>query len=162
MSETEPHQDESIPVEYVAGLLDGRGTIRVQISKHKDLSLGYNFYPNIIITSSSPATMGLLDEFCQQHDIECAVGERTSNTGYQFTVNSPDDVGGFLSLLQPYLVEKYEDAHLMLNEIIPRLNEATQDKDVAIEMMEYVDELHEGRRGQRRKYTADYFRDEWS
>lgn len=159
---TEPYTDQAIPIEYVAGLFDGAGSISLRISESNKTDIGFEIIPSVWVSINNEMVLGLLDEFGTDHGLFPKI-EQTGHGTTRWTLRSRRDVEQFLSTIEPHLVNHYERAGLMLYEVLPRLEkERHLTKRGFVEVAELADELDKHRlHGKERKYTADYFRERW-
>lgn len=85
---------------------------------------------------------------------------------YRWACNSPDDIERFLEPLLPFLVTEYESSVLMIEQILPRMEDGFHtEKEGFYELMEFVDIVRASnprRRSPELKYDQDYFAEAWS
>jgi|APHM01.1.fsa_nt_gi hypothetical protein len=149
---------------YVAGALDFGGSITNQVSKAEDTRVGYSIVPAIKFHKTNPTVLGFLDEFCQEHNLK--PGFRDEPTNYVLRIGRRADIEKLLRLVEPYMIAKVEPAMILLNEILPGLNDRRHSsKKGFIELMGYVDDVKRCSEATDKlsdaKYTQEYFRDEW-
>lgn len=148
---------------YLAGLVDGAGSIEVNVSPHSNYATGFRFEPKIRLSldESDAAVLGLLDEYCEEQGIQYSIEEREGSDTLRFVVQDPAHLCVFIDGFGNYLIRRYEDARIMLNEILPKVKDGEhRSKQGIYELMEYVEELREGT-GRDPKYTQEWFENEW-
>ncbi|OYR54979.1 hypothetical protein DJ70_12645, partial [Halorubrum halodurans] len=75
-----------------------------------------------------------------------------------------DDLRRFILLIEPYLIHRQPVAMVLIEDLIPGLEAGKGSTEEGfVELMGYVDEIRKHTHGTgRRKYTQDYFRDEFN
>lgn len=146
---------------YVAGVIDGGSAITVVVGKDSKARLGYHITPTISLRRRNPAILQVIDEWATEHGIRGSIIEK--NDSIEWKLQSRDDVREFLELLEPYLIVHDNTAQLILNEVLPRLDEGThRTKDGFLETIEYADMVREATSGSTPKYNTEYFEELWS
>lgn len=160
-----PRPDEPWKYPYVAAVLDFGSNIRIMIRKDDSYAVGYQIAPTIGISSSDPTAMGFLDDFCRTNGVQFSIHdrERERGTTYRLDINRRESIDRFLRLVYPYLVVRYEVATIMLEDLLPGLEENLHGSEEGfIELMEHVDTIRDDTRSRSdAKYSADWFREEW-
>lgn len=155
-------------VAHLAGVFDGVGSITVHVSKDTNYAAGYRVRPMLRLhrSASDEALLGMMDSYCEEHGVQYSLNEKTRENSdtLQWVVKDPPSIRRFLEPLAPLLVSKHEEAHVMLEEVLPRIEEGDHRTEQGIlGLMPYVDELHESSRyGADSKYTEAYFRKEFA
>lgn len=155
-------------VAHLAGVFDGVGSITVHVSKDDNYAAGYRVRPMLRLhrSASDEALLGMVDAFCEAHGVQYSLNEKTREQSdtLQWVVKDPASIRRFLEPLVPHLVSKYDDAHIMLDEVLPRIEDGDHRTERGIlGLMPYVDHLHESARyGSDSKYTEGYFRKEFA
>lgn len=154
--------DEPWKYPYVAGVLDFGSNFQVRVKGESGARFGYLIHIQIFIESTQPVVMGFLDEFCMNHGIEPRVREREHN--FRMEIAKRDDVRDFLRLIQPYLIARVEPVQIVLEDLIPGLEDRLGSTEEGfLELMSYVDEIRSHTASRRDpKYTEDYFRNEFN
>jgi hypothetical protein len=161
---------EDIDIAHLAGFLDGTGKITAHVSKNKKYSIGYEIQPLVkfIRPSSEDPALGKLMEYCDENGVRYGVSERSQapdreHRKSELIIKRPDSIMRFLEPMLPYLTSQYPKAIVMLEQIVPRIeDEVHHEKEGFYELMEFADMIREGGRGGKLKYTQEYFADEWS
>ncbi len=103
---------------YMAGIVDGEGSIFISKQKRKENRVGYRFYPILVITNTHK---GVLDYFVEKTGLG-KVFERkeqekpyfkTAKVAYRWDIKHTQ-VGTLLKKLLPYLVIKRKQAENVL------------------------------------------------
>lgn len=161
-------------IAHLAGVLDAAGTVTVHVTKNKRYSIGYQY--SAVVELSRPANdddplLGKLLAYCDEYGVRYKLSEGVNDDGggstsYRWACNSPDNIGRFLEPILPYLVTEYESAVLVLEQIIPRMEDGLHTEKAGFyELMEFADAVrHSNPRSRRQdlKYDQDYFAEEWS
>lgn len=150
-------------VAHIAGLLDGSGTINVQITEDDTTSLGYRYRPYVTIHRplEDKATIGKLDAYAEECTANYNLIER--DTTMQFRVSNVASIERFLLPLAEWLVTRQEAAQIMLNKIVPRVEAGdAESKDGFYELVGVADNLRKSQHSNRpTKYTQEHFADVW-
>jgi len=156
--------------EFVAGWIDGDGSIRTQISPTERRKIGFQVQPKITSKQTGCGAlnaMSALENFCKESGVEYNIDEikREGNesSGYNFRIGGLSDVKTFLLEIEESLIVKQPQAKIMLNEIIPRMeNKKHLEKDGFVEIVAWKDIMDSYKGGNNRsKYNLDYFKEEW-
>jgi hypothetical protein len=152
-------------IAYVAGLIDGVGSITVTVRKNDDYRTGYRLKPEIRIQrpESDAAVLGMLDEYCDEHGVKHSMYEKNEDS-IRLSVTDPESIRRFLRPIVPYLISNHEPATIMLDDVLSRVEDGTsRTEDGILELMPYVERLREeSRHGSGYKYDRDYFEAEFS
>jgi hypothetical protein len=148
----------------LAGYLDGTGTISMVISKEPQYNLGYGMTPVISINPKHDDDLmqGKLLKYCEKQDIDAKIQQGSSNP--RIRIEGQDSVERFLEPLMEHLVTKFEQASLLLHEILPRMDDGHHlQEETFIKLMELVDKLrsYNQNRGTNVKYDREHFVEEW-
>jgi len=96
---------------YIAGFLDGDGSIYVRAKPNTSYRYGYQIAPHVVFFQSSSET--------QFPDLMKQIGYgklRIRNDGmYEYTIGKHEELEKFLIKLKPFLYLKKAQAELMLN-----------------------------------------------
>lgn len=148
---------------YIAGVFDSTGTIFGQVKTGESYKFGYRLAVTIRLETNRDRIVMLFEDWCHDHGMNPSVSEqeRKTTTAYRVTFNRRDDVRTLLSTLSPFLLDTADNARLVLNEILPLIEEhAHKTREGFIEIVELMDQLHEGESN--REYNAEYFRELWA
>lgn len=161
---TEQHDDSSMEDKtlwYLSGAVDSLANLKVAVQKHDKYEFGYRMTPEVSISRpySRDAIFGLLDEYCTEVSAVYYMDEGTKSS-HKMVIENPDGVERFLKPIVGGFIQQYEDAELLLDEILPLLKDGQpQTKEEFIEVVEIGEKIREN--PDRLKYTAEYFREEW-
>ncbi|TQQ81889.1 hypothetical protein [Halonotius roseus] len=159
-SETErPSEPWKYP--YVAGLIDGGSNLTVTVKKAEDTRVGYSIVIQLRVSNTDPTMLGFLDEFCSEHGLEPVT--RDSGDTFVLSINKRDDLLELLRLVEPYLIDRFPEAEILMNDLLPGLKAGKgSSKEGFYELMEYVDAIRaETNAGSNPKYDQAYFESEW-
>lgn len=162
MKSPEPERPaESWKYPYVAGVVDMGSSLTVNVAKDDNTRVGYIIGHKVEITSTDPTVLGFIDEFCDEHGIQPLLKE--DDKTYRLTINRRDDLELFFRLVQPYLLQRHEQTEILLNDLLPGLNEGKPSTEGGFyEMMEHVEAIRELGNTRTRKYDREYFAEEWN
>jgi 5-methylcytosine-specific restriction protein A len=152
---------------HIAGFFDAAGTISGHIVKG-GATIGYRFEPMVRITRPAEDSyiFGKIDEYCSEHGVHFSLNEVTRNgtESFEFVIKQPNSVTRFLEPLMPYFVTQFENSQIMLSFVIPSMEQRKHlTKPGFYEIIKALDEIRdETRQGKNPKYTAEFFREEWS
>lgn len=147
---------------YIAGVFDSAGSIHGSVKKGQTHRHNYRIEVRIQIQSTRPQVMSLIEDWSFDNGMNPSLTEveRKRDPAYRLLYNSREDIRTLLTELSPYLLGTAHDARLVLDEILPRLeNKVHFKKQGFIETVEQLDELHSTTS---RDYDAEYFRDLWA
>ena len=111
---------------YIAGLIDGEGSIFINIVKQH-----YHFRPQLSIMMTDKKTIEYLIskiKFCRYSEADRGIWKRQ----YGLIINRMSDIITILELVFPYLVTKKEQAKIMLEFCSYKHNKNTADKDISL------------------------------
>jgi exonuclease VII small subunit len=158
----------SIQHTQVAGVFDAEGWVGVSIVERPDRGIGYRAEPSAMIdqTGSGGRLVGALEEWCHANNIKSStyVNEMDGNRHDQFSlrIRNPTEVRSFLEAIESKLIVKYEQAQIMLDEILPIFEEGRHNtKRGLLEVVEAKEKMDSYKGGNRGKYTMEYFEDIW-
>lgn len=147
---------------YIAGALDWGANFKTRVISENGNAVRYTIIPQIMIESTDSAVLGFLDEFCLEHGMNPRLREKEHN--YRLEINRRDDVETLLRLLEPFVVSRRPEVEIVLEDLIPGLNERKHTTEEGfVKMMGHVDEIrkHTVQRSEP-KYTQDYFRQQFN
>jgi LAGLIDADG endonuclease len=130
---------------YIAGFLDGDGSIYVKAKPNKSYLYGYQIAPYVAFFQSS--TSSKFPEMIS----EIGYGKiRLRKDGiYEFTINRQSDIIDFLRKIKPYLILKKTQAELML-EILELKKNVLNKEDFSL-LLEKIDSFRELNYSKKRK-----------
>lgn len=155
-------EDNELIRAYIAGVIDSRGGLRVQVGQDDSFSVGYTVKPMITIRRKDPELLELLAYWANEIGIESSLREKQGT--YIWRVTRRDDVAEILERLEPFMFIYDGEARVMIEEILPRLeSQSHTTKQGFVELMGYVDQVRESleTRGTT-KYDQEYFRELWA
>lgn len=153
-----------------AGLIDGDGSIKLNIGSKPKMKYDYLLNPSISLEAevrSFNEFNNFMDQLCSKLNITYTK-QHTKRHGnpyiFRWSITGIKNVERLLKSIQPYLIWKRDQCDIMLNEILPRMKEGKHlTKEGIIEIMYYADilaSLHG--KNSRRKYSENYFRGLWN
>jgi hypothetical protein len=120
---------------YIAGFLDGDGSIYVRAKPNPAYRYGYQIAPYVAFFQSQASS--------QFPEVMTQIGYgklRLRNDGmYEYTIGKHDELKNFLLKIKPFLQLKKKQAHLML-EILELKTQVVTDKDF-IFLLERIEEF---------------------
>lgn len=155
---------EDYPVEYIAGIVDGRAYFRLGIGKASH-GIGYNMVPQISIGRGAvhPAYASAVEVFCDEENL------RYNSSGnmqtLQTMINGADAIAAFASKVGPYLIAKHDPLANLHQEFVPRFRAGEQNtKQGFYDLLVDFQPLDgQGRTKERsKKYTPQFFEKEWN
>lgn len=140
---------------YIAGVVDASGTFSFQIQQSEGYDVGYQFGAHFRLKKKNPDLVETFANWCDEQEIEARL--RRDGDQYFVTIRKLEDLQRFLETLAPFSRAKSVDFRIMLDEIVPRLeNDEHTTEDGLIEIMGFVENMPSVSMA-RRKYTQDYF-----
>lgn len=163
---------EDTEIAHLAGVFDAIGTATVHITKNDRYTIGYQFQAILRLIrpkDDSDPLMGKLMAYCDENGVRYSISEKSHGANqdtesYEWVCKNPESIRRFLEPMVPYFVTNYEGAVLMLEQVIPRMEDNQhQEKGGFYELMGIADQLRRSnRRGPDVKYDQDYFAEKWS
>ena len=153
-----------IEQKYVAGIFDAEGSIQTSISpsEYGDVSYNVGTRADIGLGEFPDTLQEVISEYCNTVNVDENYYDKNGGDMIRMMITGRDDVYRFLEGIQPYSIIKQPQIEIMLNSIIPMMEEGMHlNKKGFLEMMEKVDEMNSYKGGNRGKYTLEYFEDEW-
>ncbi len=130
---------------YLAGFLDGDGSIYVRAKPNTSYKYGYQIAPYVAFFQSASSK--------RFKDMVARIGYgklRLRKDGiYEFTINKQAEIEDFLMKVRPYLILKQEQAELMLD-ILTLKSEIANKKDFAL-LLDKIDSFRELNFSKKRK-----------
>jgi hypothetical protein len=143
---------------YIAGVIDATGNINAGVDKSDDYSIGFSYRVYLSVTKTDEKIINVLKEFCETLELEPTVRNYKGNL--QFRISKRDDLEIFFREIQPYLYAKERDAEILLEEIIPGLNNHLHTtKEGMVELAEKTEAMPT-QEGRSRKYNSERLRSE--
>ena len=136
----------SIKRAYLAGFLDGDGSIYVRAKPNTDYRYGFQVAPAIILFQSAKDRLKF-EEICSLINLGYI---RTRKDGIlEYTINKIDNILEFLSIVEPFVILKRKQVALM-KQIIGQKRKIEQQSDFTA-LLKLIDSFRELNYSKRRK-----------
>lgn len=119
---------------YLAGFLDGGGSIYVRLKPNADYRYGFQVAPYIVLFQSKKE-LGKFERVCSLIDIGY-IRERKDGI-LEYTIGREEAIRSFLKMVGPYLIMKKEQAALMIE--ILDMKAKIENKDSFLKLMKATD-----------------------
>lgn len=173
VTEAEPvwHSMENEQVAHLAGVFDAIGGVTIRVVHDTDYRLDYTAEPmlRLLRSNDEDPLLGKLMAYCDDEAVRYSITEKShgadrDSTSIEWVVKHPDSVERFLEPMMDYLVSNYFRAELMLEVVLPAIeNGDHRTKEGFYELMGVAEKLREGQTlRQEPKYTQEFFEEEWS
>ena len=136
----------SIKRAYLAGFLDGDGSIYVRLKPNTDYRYGFQVAPAIILFQSA-RDRNKFEELCSLIDLGY-IRERKDGI-LEYTINRIDNIFAFLQLVGPYVILKRRQVALM-RKILERKKTVKHKSDFEA-LMKLIDKFRELNYSKKRK-----------
>jgi len=154
---------------YTAGLFDGDGSISIKVRENGDSVHGYSIASACAVKQTVHDEMiASLSGFCESigvddYSVRIVTREKEEHADqFAFRISNRSSVEKFLTELEPHLLLKKEQANIVLNDIIPKLERGIHtNRRGFLRVMKHVDELNSLKGGLRGEYNVEYFEDKW-
>ena len=135
---------------YIAGFLDGDGSIYVRLKPNAEYRYGFQVAPYIVLFQSIKE-LKKFEQVCSFINLGYF---RERNDGMvEYAIARESAIRAFLAIVQPYLIMKKEQAALML-EILDK-KASVKNQDDFHELMKVIDRFRELNYSKRRKRYID-------
>src|SRR3990167_3466039 len=131
---------------YLAGFLDGDGSIYVRLKPNSDYRFGFQVAPYIILFQSAKERPQF-EKICSLIDLGY-IRERKDGI-LEYTISKMDNILEFLSFVRPFVILKKKQVALM-KEILEQKRKIQNKKDFA-KLMKLVDTFRELNYSKKRK-----------
>ena len=131
---------------YLAGFLDGDGSIYVRLKPNSTYKYGFQISPYIILFQSTKEIENF-KKVCAL--INCGYMRERNDGILEYTINRRDEIIKFLKLIKPYLILKKEQAGLMIK-ILNQKNKVKSREDFN-KLAELIDKFRELNYSKKRK-----------
>lgn len=158
-------------VAHLAGFFDAAGTLTVYLGESDNQSIGYRMIPTCRVTrpvTKNDPIMGKVAAYCDEQHVgyqieEIEHGDDRVGSSLRLELRKRRDIELFLEPLKEHLVSTYEQSVLMLEEVIPRMdNDDHLTEEGFYELMEYVDAIREfSNHDSRQEYDQQFFGELW-
>jgi hypothetical protein len=156
-----PDFPEEISTEYVAGLFDAKGRIRLNLSQNAQWDIGYAMSPSIEITISHPRILVKphLLNYWKNPDYSPNVQELDGKL--TVTIAKLDEIEAFIEDIGPHLYYNYELAEFFYSQAIPAFRDGyhRRSREGYLDLVESYERVLPSNTS--KKYEAAYFREEW-
>ncbi len=141
----------SIKRAYLAGFLDGDGSIYVRLKPSNDYRFGFQVAPYIVLFQSAKER-SRFEEICSLIGLGYI---RERNDGIlEYTINKIDAIQEFLKLVKPFVILKKRQVELMERILESKKNvETKEDFKTLMELIDSFRELNYSKKRKRRALT---------
>ncbi|MCH7660203.1 MAG: hypothetical protein IH933_06335 [Euryarchaeota archaeon] len=155
--------DDEIHLDYVAGVLDGCGTITIKINKTEGSPTGYHIQPIAEIRRRGEKSIfGLLDEFCDLNNISSEVYANDDEVVWY--VHGITSVRSLLLTLDGHFQRLAPDCELLLGDLLPRLEADEHESKAGFLSVVFRSEFlsHRQQYSHNLHYDYEYFDNAWN
>ena len=131
---------------YLAGFLDGDGSIYVRLKPNPTYKFGFQVAPYIVFFQSAKGEANF-QNLCSLLDLGYL--RRRKDGILEYTIGRNDAIAEFLALVKPYVILKKKQVDLMLQ--IMRAKSAVKDKKDFKVLMKLIDSFRELNYSKKRK-----------
>lgn len=131
---------------YIAGFLDGDGSIYVRMKPNATYKYGFQFAPSVILFQSSKDRKGF-EKICSL--IELGYIRERKDGVLEYTINKRDNIREFLNIVEPYVILKEKQVALM--KTILNAKENIKTKNDFVKLAKLVDKFRELNYSKKRK-----------
>lgn len=110
---------------YLAGFLDGDGSIYVRLKPNSTYKFGFQVAPYIVFFQSNKQKQNF-NKVCSI--IDCGYMRERKDGILEYTINRKNEIIKFLKFISPYLILKQKQAKLM-TDILDKKNKVENKKD---------------------------------
>lgn len=153
---------------YVSGLFDAEGCIIPGMQVDDEYGNGHKIKPRVLIeqvqTEHDPLAklVAHAESIEVDYNVQTAYRDDRDYKYFNFVVSNRESLKRYLSDLTPHLTVKREQAEIMAQEIIPRIERGEHtSKRGFLKVMYWVDKMNELKGGNRGKYDLKYFEELW-
>ncbi len=139
----------SIQKAYIAGFLDGDGSIYVRLKPNSSYRYGFQVAPYIILFQSSK-DRSKFEEVCSLIGLGY-IRERKDGI-LEYTINKIDDIKKFLLAVKPFVILKRKQVALMID-ILDQKKRVENSKDFSV-LMKMIDSFRELNYSKKRKHRT--------
>jgi hypothetical protein len=139
----------SIQKSYIAGFLDGDGSIYVRLKPNSSYRYGFQIAPYIILFQSAK-DRSKFEEICSLIGLGY-IRERKDGI-LEYTINKVDDIRTFLLTVKPFVILKRKQVALMIN-ILDQKKKVENSKDFEV-LMKMIDTFRELNYSKKRKHRT--------
>ncbi len=139
----------SIQKAYIAGFLDGDGSVYVRLKPNLSYRYGFQVAPYIILFQSSK-DRSKFEEICSLIGLGY-IRERKDGI-LEYTINKMDDIKKFLLAVKPFVILKRKQVALMID-ILEKKKKVKNSKDFSV-LMNMIDSFRELNYSKKRKHRT--------
>ncbi|MFC6953736.1 hypothetical protein [Halorubellus litoreus] len=147
-----------IPVGYVAGIIDVKGSLTVNFRTRPEYTLGFQAWPSLLVRTESEAIVGLLDAFSHSLGVQAKIHKNVQEGRHEWLVEGADDIARIIEELFPYLLLQHEKFQHYYERILPMFDDGIESEDDLLELADLAGEYST----KDRKYTREFFEKEFS
>lgn len=139
----------SIKKAYLAGFLDGDGSIYVRLKPNSSYRYGFQVAPYVILFQSAK-DRSKFEEVCSL--IELGYIRERKDGILEYTINKIDNIRIFLSVIKPFVILKRKQVALMID-ILDQKKKVENSKDFSV-LIEMIDSFRELNYSKKRKHRT--------
>jgi len=152
--------DDDLFSAYVAGVIDSNNAITVSTRKDANMAMGYSLSCHIDFSKRNIEIIETVDSWAEERNIETNLTVEPERT--IFRINRRDHLERFLKLLYPYLIVYKDAAEIVIDDIIPMMNNREhQTKHGFYKAVGYAEQVRELTNKPDLKYDQEYFEELW-
>ncbi len=125
-------------IAYIAGFIDGDGSIYVRLKPNNDYKYNYQISPYIILFQSSKDEKKFL-KICNL--LDCGYLRRRKDGILEYTIGREKEIINLIELIRPYLILKKKQADLMLK--ILKSKRIVKSQNDFIKLVTLIDKFRE-------------------
>lgn len=149
-------------IQYLSGFFDGSGRIRPIIVKDDSIDIGYKLFIRATISQSwiQDRTLQKIKVTLNENNIEYNVNKKESKIA--FHISDINELSKFIELTERWLVSNYEISQLTIEKIIPAIeDDYHKSKQGVYDIIRLYESVIDSS-SENRKYTSDFFVQEWN
>ena len=131
---------------YIAGFIDGDGSIYVRLKPNDQYRYGFQVAPYIILFQSVKEEKNFR-KICDM--IKLGYIRKRKDGILEYTINKKDSIIELIGLIEPYIILKKKQIALMKNILVAKEN--IKNKNDFIKLMKLIDEFRELNYSKKRK-----------
>lgn len=151
---------DEIAEEYVSGLFDAKGSLRLLINKSNEYSVGYAMAPSLRVQITQPHLLvgPHLKKFFETKDFNIKVQEENSRLRVQ--LSNVDGIEKFIEFVGPDTYYNYEICDLFYKQLLPAYEDGYHHtKDGFFDMVRAYEQVRNS--DKKHKYDTEHFKFEW-
>ena len=152
--------DDDLFSAYVAGVIESSDGITIATKKSRNTAIGYTIEIQMRFSKRNGGVVRAVSEWCEEREIETDITVEENTT--RFRIGVRDDLERFLKLLYPYLIIYKDAAEIVIDDIIPMMNNREhQTKHGFYKAVGYAEQVRELTNKPDLKYDQEYFEELW-